>query len=55
MAEDLTDEKYLDMATMRARAGVEVEHAFEVVKRSSRPTPPRRYIGGHSSASSHGE
>ena len=33
MAEDLTDEKYLDMATMRARTGYEVEHAFEVVKR----------------------
>ena len=33
MAEDLTDEKYLDMATMRARTGDEVERAFEVVKR----------------------
>ena len=33
MAEDLTDEKYLDMAVMRARTGYEVDHAFEVVKR----------------------
>ena len=33
MAEDLTDEKYLDMAKMRARSGEEVERAFEVVKR----------------------
>ena len=33
MAEDLTDEKYRDMAVMRARTGPEVDHAFDVVKR----------------------
>ena len=33
MAEDLTDERYRDMAVMRVRSGPEVDHAFDVVKR----------------------
>ncbi len=33
MAEDLTEERYRDMARMRARTGVEVEHAFDVVQK----------------------
>lgn len=33
MAEDLTDEKYLDMAAMRTRSGPEVSHAYDVLRR----------------------
>ncbi len=33
MAEDLMDEHYRNMARMRVRAGPEVDHAFEVVRR----------------------
>ncbi len=33
MAEDLTDERFRDMAIMRARSGAEVDHAFAVVQR----------------------
>jgi len=33
MAEDLTDEKYLDMAAMRTRTGPEVNHAYDVLRR----------------------
>ncbi|HAL49046.1 MAG TPA: carnitine dehydratase [Dehalococcoidia bacterium] len=33
MAEDLTNEKYRDIAAMRMRAGPEVDHAFDVLRR----------------------
>ena len=33
MAEDLTDERYNDMAAMRVRTGPEVAHAYEVLRK----------------------